>query len=71
MNCFRCGADMIWGGDNDYEDYGIDDQDGIVSNLSCPKCESFCIFYMPVEWEDQDAKEQKGFQESLQEIKTS
>jgi hypothetical protein len=27
---------MIWGGDHSYEDYGMDDDDGIVSNHSCP-----------------------------------
>jgi len=29
-----CGNSLIWGGDHDYEDYGIEG-DGIVSNLSC------------------------------------
>ena len=35
MNCWHCKTELIWGGDFDYEDYGID-RDGIVSNLSCP-----------------------------------
>ncbi len=26
---------MLWGGDHSYEDYGIEEKDGIVSNLSC------------------------------------
>ena len=35
MKCPTCDKDMIWGGDHTYEDYGIDDEDGIVSNLAC------------------------------------
>ncbi len=37
MEC-QCGNELIWGGDHDYEDYGVDG-DGIVSNLSCPNDE--------------------------------
>jgi hypothetical protein len=37
MEC-QCGNELIWGGDHDYEDYGLDG-DGIVSNLSCPSDE--------------------------------
>ena len=33
MKCF-CDKELIWGGDHDYEDYGLDGS-GIVSNLSC------------------------------------
>ena len=29
-----CSKELIWGGDNDYEDYG-DEGDGIVSNSTC------------------------------------
>jgi len=36
MKCPTCSKEMIWGGDHSYEDYGIDDEDGIVSNLACP-----------------------------------
>jgi len=36
MKCPSCSCGMIWGGDHSYEDYGIDDEDGIVSNLACP-----------------------------------
>ena len=34
MKC-QCNTELIWGGDDMYEDYGIEGQ-GIVSNLSCP-----------------------------------
>tara|TARA_R110002074_G_C12157382_1_gene630840 strand:+ start:53 stop:217 length:165 start_codon:yes stop_codon:yes gene_type:complete len=37
MEC-QCGNELIWCGDHDYEDYGVDG-DGIVSNLSCPNDE--------------------------------
>ena len=41
MKCWHCNSELIWGGDFNYEDYGLDDE-GIVSNLSCPnkKCEA-------------------------------
>jgi len=36
MTCPTCSTPLIWGGDHSYEDYGIEDEDGIVSNLACP-----------------------------------
>ena len=53
MNCFRCGEDMIWGGDHSFEDYCMDG-DGIVSNLSCSECDAYCLFYTPIDEEDYD-----------------
>ena len=35
MKCWHCDEEVIWGGDHDYEDYGMEGE-GIVSNLSCP-----------------------------------
>jgi hypothetical protein len=35
---------MIWGGDHDYEDYGLEGG-GIVANLSCSKCSATALFY--------------------------
>ena len=42
MNCWHCNTELIWGGDFTFEDYGLED-DGIVSNLSCPneECETY------------------------------
>tara|TARA_R100000664_G_C2746889_1_gene134507 strand:- start:1122 stop:1589 length:468 start_codon:yes stop_codon:yes gene_type:complete len=37
LYCFRCGENVIWGGDHTYEDHGMDG-DGIVSNLACNEC---------------------------------
>lgn len=34
IRCHFCGAELIWGGDHDYEDYNIEGS-GIVTNLSC------------------------------------
>ena len=48
MNCWHCSTELIWGGDHDYEDYGLDGE-GIVSNLSCPNCHSFVLVHMPME----------------------
>ena len=47
MNCWQCNNELIWGGDEDCET--LDDTTGedhtIVTNLSCPKCESFVLVY--------------------------
>ena len=48
MKCPRCGADFIWGGDHDFEDYGCEG-DGIVTNMSCSTkwCEASILLYLP------------------------
>ncbi len=48
--CFKCGDQMIQGGDHSGEDlkelYGDEGAANIlVSNFHCPTCESECIFY--------------------------
>ena len=53
MNCWHCTKKLIWGGDNDYEDYGLEGE-GIVSNLSCSNCDVFVLVYCPI---DKDQKE--------------
>ena len=50
MNCWHCGTELIWGGDHSMveEDFPIASQEyGMVSNLTCPKCESFVEVYLP------------------------
>ena len=50
MNCWHCGTELIWGGDHsmDVEDFPIASQEyGMVTNLTCPKCESFVEVYLP------------------------
>jgi len=44
MKCYQCNEELIWGGDHSGEDYGTEDY-SIVSNLSCPKCESFVLVH--------------------------
>ena len=48
MKCLHCKEDMIWGGDFDYEDYGMVGE-GIVSNFSCSNCEATAEVYLPLD----------------------
>lgn len=34
MKCPKCNEELLWGGDNDYEDYDLEEE-GIVSNYTC------------------------------------
>jgi hypothetical protein len=47
--CWFCGAEMIWGNDFDYSDYGLDGE-GIVAFLSCsnPDCNATANFYLDI-----------------------
>jgi|TARA_R110000824_G_scaffold24840_4_gene86966 hypothetical protein len=47
MKCWHCNHEVIWGGDFDYEDYGMEG-DGIVSNLSCSKCPATYEICLPI-----------------------
>ena len=42
--CFKCGEQMIQGGDHDdpFQEYG---DHSIVSNFHCPACDSVAFFY--------------------------
>ena len=51
MKCYRCNSSLIWGGDHDYEDYGVEGE-GIVTNLSCNECSAYVIVYMPNDYID-------------------
>ena len=42
MKCWYCNHDLIWGGDHDVED---SDNYDIVTNLSCPNCQSYVEVY--------------------------
>jgi hypothetical protein len=55
MNCWACGEELIWGGDND-------DESGIYlieTNLSCSNCEAVVIVYhgKGENYEDEDEDE--------------
>ncbi len=38
MKCWHCDNELIWGGDHDIED---DERYDMVTNLTCPNCESY------------------------------
>ena len=44
MNCWHCKHELIWGGDHDCEDY---EDHSMVTNLTCPTCDSFVLVYYP------------------------
>ena len=48
MNCWHCKTELIWGGDHDCEE---DSEFSMETNLSCPKCESLVLVYLPKEKE--------------------
>ena len=48
MNCWHCNTELIWGGDHDLVSLqGMEDSEDydIVSNLSCPECNSYVEVY--------------------------
>tara|TARA_Y100001938_G_C8097878_1_gene439387 strand:- start:3812 stop:4000 length:189 start_codon:yes stop_codon:yes gene_type:complete len=54
MKCWHCTTELIWGGDHDLED---EDEYTMVTNLSCPKCNSFVEVYLPKEKGTEDIGE--------------
>lgn len=56
MNCWHCNTELIWGGDHDLEEE--DENYSMVTNLSCPKCESIVDVYLPKEKEGTEDEEQ-------------
>lgn len=47
MNCWHCNKELIWGGDHDIdeEEITLEQEYDIVTNLSCPNCNSFVLVY--------------------------
>ena len=45
MNCWHCNNKLIWGADFTYEDYQLEGE-GIVSTLSCSKCNAHVEVYL-------------------------
>lgn len=56
MNCWFCSHELIWQNDFDYEDYGIEDREGIVAVLICPYCNSYFEGYYDLENENNSIK---------------
>ena len=52
MNCFHCNTKLTWGGDHDCED---NPDHSTVTNLSCPCCGSFVLFYLAKEKKEDDS----------------
>jgi hypothetical protein len=52
MNCWHCNKELIWGGDHDVED---NEEYTIVTNLSCPECDSYVEVYLPKDKENNNA----------------
>jgi len=58
MNCWHCDTKLTWGGDHDIEEdqtylFG---EYSIVTNLSCPNCDTYVLVYYPREEEEDDKK---------------
>ena len=48
MNCYWCGTELIIGGDIDIEDGMVGYPEfSVMTNLSCPNCQSFVEVYKP------------------------
>ena len=45
MKCYHCDEELIWGGDHDIEEEN--EEYMIVTNLSCPRCDSYVEVYLP------------------------
>jgi formate dehydrogenase maturation protein FdhE len=45
MKCWHCDEELIWGGDHDIEEEN--EEYMIVTNLSCPRCDSYVEVYLP------------------------
>ena len=40
MKCYWCDSDLIWGGDIDVDESLPHEEFSVMTNLSCPRCES-------------------------------
>ena len=58
MNCWHCDTKLTWGGDHDIDEdqtylFG---EYSIVTNLTCPNCDTYVLVYYPREEEEDDKK---------------
>jgi len=56
MNCWHCQTELIWGGDHSVEELKpiLTEEYSMVTNLSCPTCQSYVEVYYPNHDRDQD-----------------
>ena len=54
MNCWHCNTKLTWGGDHDIDEdqTSIFGEYSMVTNLSCPECDSYVLVYLPKDTED-------------------
>jgi len=58
MNCWHCDHELTWGGDHDIDEdqtylFG---EYSIVTNLTCPNCDTYVLVYYPREEKEDDKK---------------
>ena len=58
MNCWHCDHKLTWGGDHDIDEdqtylFG---EYSIVTNLTCPNCDTYALVYYPREEKEDDKK---------------
>ena len=58
MNCWHCDHKLTWGGDHDIDEdqtylFG---EYSIVTNLTCPNCDTYVLVYYPREEKEDDKK---------------
>lgn len=47
--CNKCNHELIWQNDFMYEDYGIEDDEGIVSCYYCHECDFLYEFFIDLD----------------------
>ena len=54
MDCWHCGHDLTWGGDHDIDkdQTSLFGEYSIVTNLTCPNCDTYVLVYYPREEEN-------------------
>ena len=53
MDCWHCGHDLTWGGDYNInkDQTSLFGEYSIVTNLTCPNCDTYVLVYYPREEE--------------------
>ena len=54
MNCWHCDTKLTWGGDHDIDadQTYLFGEYSIVTNLTCPNCDTYVLVYYPKEEDD-------------------
>lgn len=54
MCCYFCGHPLRWEANFSFTDYGIDDQQGVVSDYSCDNCDTSYQIFKPFKSEESE-----------------